>query len=107
MFDTLQELAVKYKGEDCILHPFPKHRYKGTGGDKTVKGISNEDEAKEYIKNLRISDGRPYVGATYRKDKHTLWIHPHLDEDGFQYIGKTKQRTNSVFPKCVFLFRIM
>ena len=107
MLDTLQKLAVKYKGEDCILPPFPGHRYKGTCGDKVVKGISNVDEAVEYIKSLRISDGRPYIGATYREDKQELWIHPHLDEEGFEYRGKTRQRKNSVFPNCVLLFRIM
>tara|TARA_B100000900_G_scaffold415801_1_gene447265 strand:- start:1865 stop:2137 length:273 start_codon:yes stop_codon:yes gene_type:complete len=84
----------------------PERRYRGNGGDKVVKGIS-EDEAKEYIKSLPISDERPYIGATYRKDKQELWIHPHLDEDGFEYRGKTTQRKNSVFPKCIFLFRIM
>lgn len=105
--DILQKLAVKYKGDDCILPPFHRHRYKGTCGDKVVKGISNVGEAVEYIKSIRISDGRPYIGATYREDKQELWIHPHLGEDGFEYEGKTKQTKKSIFPKCVFLFRII
>jgi len=81
-------------------------RYCGND-EEIVRGISNLDEAVAYLLGFPISDERSYVGATYRKDVQTLWIHHHLDEDGFEYIGKTRQRKNSVFLKCVFLFRIM
>jgi hypothetical protein len=79
-------------------------RYCGND-EKIVHGISTLDEAVAYLLGFPISDERSYVGATYRKDKHILYIHRHLDEIGFQYSGKTKQRTNSVFLKCVFLFK--
>ena len=70
-----------------------------------ISHVKDVMEAKEHLMDHQVDPGTTYVGATYRKDKKELWIHRELEESKFQYAGKTRQTKNSIFPKCVFLFR--
>tara|TARA_B100000963_G_scaffold350375_1_gene360551 strand:+ start:1406 stop:1639 length:234 start_codon:yes stop_codon:yes gene_type:complete len=72
--------------------------------EKTEQDIS-EEEARNRVMNVLLSDKRPYVGATYNTEKRTLYIHSDLDETLFQHDKNMGEKGNSVFPKCIFMFR--
>ena len=77
-------------------------RHKGNDACK-ISHVKDVMEAKEHLMDHPVDPGTRYVGATYSEDE--LWIHRELEESNFQYAEKTRQTKNSVFPKCVFLFR--
>ena len=92
---------LKVNPSPCSFHERVRHN----GNDiKKVKDIS-EEEARKRFKNFTPSDKRSYVGATYNTEKRTLYIHSHLEETLFQHDKNTEEKGNSVFPKCIFMFR--
>uniref|UniRef100_A0A6C0FC42 Uncharacterized protein n=1 Tax=viral metagenome TaxID=1070528 RepID=A0A6C0FC42_9ZZZZ len=86
--------------------PFSLHtRVRHNGMDEKTEQDISEEEARNRVMNVLLSDKRPYVGATYNTEKRTLYIHSDLDETLFQHDKNMGEKGNSVFPKCIFMFR--